>query len=79
MGSVTKSTRLSQEKNRLFKLFITIKDKITEIKSQYPYTMKALLLSPEKTEARRVELEKSIAQLSQALEIYKAKIAEMLM
>lgn len=41
--------------------------------------MKALLLSPEKTEARRAELEKSIAQLSQALEICKAKIAKMLM
>ena len=69
---------LINEKERLKKLLQTIKDQIEEIKSKYPYTMKSLVQSPEKTKARKIELEKYIKQLNETLAVYTAKIEEML-
>ena len=69
---------LVKEKERLYGLLQLTKDKIAEIKSGYPYIMKSLVQSPEKVEARKAELEDDIKQLNELLDVYSAKITEML-
>jgi Mg2+ and Co2+ transporter CorA len=69
---------LEKEKERLIDLLQNIKDRIVEIKSEYPYTMKSLVHSPGKLEARKAEIEDNIKQLNEILTVYTAKIAEML-
>lgn len=70
--------QLMREKGRLSELIQSVTDRITEIKTAYPYTMKALLQSPAKTRARQTELEARIEQLNETLTAYAAKILEML-
>lgn len=41
-------TALMKEKERLLNLLQTIKDRISEIKSEFPYTMKEFVQNPEK-------------------------------
>ncbi len=72
------ASQLIKEKERLSILLQTVKDQISEIKSEYPYTMKSLVQSPEKTEARKVELEATIRQLNETLATYTTRIEEML-
>jgi len=69
---------LVKEKERLFGLLQITKDKIAKIKSEYPYTMKPLIQSPEKIEVRKAELEADIKQLNEMFAVYTAKIDEML-
>jgi predicted nucleic acid-binding Zn-ribbon protein len=69
---------MAKEKERLKKLLETVKKRIREIKSEYPYTMKALLQSEEKIEERKKELQSRILELEDALVAYREKIAEML-
>jgi hypothetical protein len=71
-------SQLIKEKERLSKLLQSVKDRIAEIKSEYPFTMKSLVQSPEKIEARKAKLEASIKQLNETLAAYTAKIEEML-
>lgn len=68
---------LIKEKERLTNLLQNIKDRIAEIKSEYPYTMKFLIQSREKTEARKAELEERINQLNEILIAYSERINEM--
>jgi len=70
--------RLVSDKERLAKLIETVKDDIARIKTEYPYTMKAFVNSPEKINARKTELEGSIKLLNETLEAYTKKIEEML-
>ena len=67
-----------KEKERLSKLLQTIKDRITEIKAEFPYTMKEFVQSPDKIEARKAELQEQIDQLTDVLTAYNEKIVEML-
>ena len=69
---------LVKEKGRLFKLLQVTKDKIANIKTEYPYMMKSLVQSPEKVEARKAELKENIKQQNEMLAVYSAKIDEML-
>ena len=69
---------LTKEKERLSRLLQNIKDRIAEIKSEYPYTMKSFVQSPEKIAARKRELEDHIKQLNEILTAYTVKIADML-
>jgi Mg2+ and Co2+ transporter CorA len=69
---------LMKEKERLEKLTQNIRDRITAIQSEYPYTMKALVRSPAKIETRKAELEKHIQELQEVLAVYTARIDEML-
>jgi len=71
-------TALMKEKERLIKLIQRVRDDINEIKSKYPYTMKSLVQSHEKTAARKKELEEYIKYLNEVLAVYTEKIAEML-
>ena len=72
------TAQLIKEKERLSTLLRKVKDRIAEIKSEYPYTMKPIVKSPEKTEARKAELQEYIARLRETLAAYTAKIDEML-
>jgi hypothetical protein len=69
---------LVKEKDRLGELVKALRDKIDEIKNDYPYNMKALVQDKNKIAEVKSELEENIAQLTEILEIYKSKIAEML-
>ncbi|HOG46001.1 MAG TPA: molecular chaperone DnaJ [Anaerolineae bacterium] len=69
---------LTKEKARLTELLQTLRDRIAEIKSEYPYTMKSLVQSPEKIQARKAELEERIEQLNRVLVAYTDRVAEML-
>ena len=69
---------LIKEEDRLTELIEYMKDIISGIKSEYPYTMKSLVQSPLKIEARKAELELHIKQLNEILSIYEARIEDML-
>lgn len=71
-------TILAKEKERLSNLLGIIKDKITEIKDEYPYTMKSLVNDEGKIEEKKVELGDTISKLKETLELYKTRIKEML-
>jgi len=68
---------LIKEKERLTQLLQHIKEVIAEIKSQYPYTMKALVQSPEKTAARKAELEEQLQDWGEVEAAYTARIEEL--
>jgi uncharacterized protein YnzC (UPF0291/DUF896 family) len=69
---------LNKEKERLSKLIQKIKDRISEIKSEYPYTMKSLVQSPQKIKVRKNELNGRIKQLNEVLSAYTTRIEETL-
>lgn len=69
---------LMKEKERLTKLLQSIKSTIDEIKSEYPYTIKPIVQSPEKIEARKSELQEQIKSLNEILSAYNRRIEEML-
>ena len=69
---------LIKEKERLLALLENINDRIDEIKSTYPYTMKAFLENEDEVEQRKAELEQYIDELHETLVIYQGMIDEML-
>lgn len=69
---------LTKEKERLTNLLQSIRGRIAEIKNEYPYTMKELIHNEEKIAEKKAELEDTISQLKEVLDIYKDKITEML-
>ncbi|MDO4481938.1 MAG: molecular chaperone DnaJ, partial [Bacillota bacterium] len=71
-------TQLVEERERLKGLLKSIRESIDNIKSEYPYTMKAILEDTEKTVHKRHELESILEQYNELIFIYKAKIEEML-
>lgn len=71
-------TELNEEKKRLERLVKSIKESIEKIKSEYPYTIKEIVESEEKTAERRQTLESILKQYEEIIEIYKTRINEML-
>lgn len=71
-------TQLLEERERLQGLLKNIKDDIEKIKSSYPYTLKEIVESEEKTEQLRLELEHLLEQYNELIEVYKSIIEEML-
>ena len=69
---------LMKEKNRLMRLLQNIKDRIDQIKSEYPYIMKSIVQSPERIRARKLELEEEIKSLNATLLAYRHRIEELL-
>lgn len=67
-----------KEEKRIADLLRNIKDQISEIKSEYPYAMKAFVQSPKEISARKSELENHLAQLSDILSAYTTRVEEML-
>lgn len=71
-------TELNEEKKRLEGLVKSIKESIEKIKSEYPYNVKEIVESEEKTAERRKTLESILMQYEEIIEIYKTRIEEML-
>ena len=69
---------LLKEKERLMSLIQNIKDETAKIKSEYPYTMKALVNNPDAIKRRRNELEEKIGQLSELLVAYTKRLEDIL-
>lgn len=69
---------LAKEKVRLTGLLKTLRDRIFEIKNEYPYTMKPIIQNEVAIAEKKAELEDTISQLDEALEMYKRRVAEML-
>lgn len=69
---------LVKDKERLTKTMELIRKQISVIKSEYPYTMKELVNSPEQISEKRSELERAITDLKEAYDLYDARIKEML-
>ena len=65
---------LMKQKDSLITLIHTVKSRIMEIKSQYPYMMKSLLESREKIEARKIELLSNIERLGEFSAAYTERI-----
>lgn len=71
-------TVLMKEKERITKTLDLIKEQIAEIKNSYPYNLKPIVQSEELTAEKKVDLEDTIAQLQEMIEVYKTRIKEML-
>lgn len=71
-------TQLKEEKERLGKMLGSIKESIDKIKSEYPYCVKDILEDEQKVERKKAELEEILKQYKELVEIYNAKIEEML-
>lgn len=69
---------LVAEKERLTKLLSALKKAIQAIQSEYPYAVKDLLASEEKTAERKKELEACIAQYGEMIAAYEAAINEIM-
>lgn len=66
------------ERTRLTDLLKGLRDRISQIKSEYPYTMKAFVQDSEQVEVRKAELAAAIEKWHDALASYKTRIDEML-
>lgn len=71
-------TVLAREKERLSKTLELIREQIAEIKSEFPYTMRELVESPEKIAEKKEEIEETLAELKEAYDFYSARLKEML-
>ncbi len=69
---------LVEENERLESMLATIREHISEIKSRYPYTVKDIVEDPQKEQERREEIESILHQYEELIDIYKAKLSEML-
>lgn len=70
--------QLAEEKEHLQGLLKPIKKSIEDIKSKYPYNLKGIVDSEEKTEQMRRELEHILEQYNVMIETYERTIEEML-
>ncbi len=75
---VDKMSSLMKQKEHLTMLLHSVKDSITRIKSDYPYTMKALVQDPHRLDERKAELQENIQLLNTLLAMYKERITEIL-
>ena len=69
---------LRQEQDRLTMLLQKITDKINKIKSEYPYTLKKLISTPEKIKEEKEKLQNIIADFQNLLTAYQARINTLL-
>lgn len=70
-------TALAKDKERLTKALELIREDISIIRSEFPYTMKDLVKDPEQIAKMRAELEETVAKLRETYDIYEARIKEM--
>lgn len=71
-------TQLTKEKERLISLLQSLKDSITKIRSEYPYTVKELIRDQKKIADRKAELKEILYQYEEVIKVYTEKIEEML-
>lgn len=71
-------TMLAKDKERLLRTLELIKEQISTIKSEYPYTMKDIVEDDAKIAEKKAEIEDTIAELKEAYDAYAARLKEML-
>lgn len=71
-------TVLLKEKERLTKSLEFIRKQISEIKSEYPYTMKELVQDPVQIAEKKAELEELIEELKEVYNLYAARLQNLL-
>ncbi len=71
-------SELVKDIERLEKNIDLIKEQIQNIKSEYPYTLKAFMDSLENIAEKKSELNKRIEEITEVIEYYKDKIERML-
>lgn len=71
-------TLLRQEKERLEDILKKTAAKIAKIKSEYPYTLKKLISTPERIKEEKEKLQGIIADFQELLKAYQAKISALL-
>lgn len=70
--------QMKNEKKRLRDILNVLKERIAEIKTKYPYTLKEYIKDEETIEKHRLKLTQRISELQEAVEVYQNKIEEML-
>lgn len=69
---------LTKEKERLSKSLELIREQISEIKNEYPYTMKDLVEDPEQIAEKKAEFEELIEELKEAYNLYAERLKALL-
>ena len=69
---------LEKEKERLTELLEAVREEIEGIKDEYPYILKSIVESPERTAAKRAELEKDAARLRETHAYYQNRLVGLL-
>lgn len=69
---------LLKERNRLKEMLDKVRKSIEKIKSEYPYTMKAVVEDPEELEMEKTVLEDVLKMYREMIEIYEKKLDEMM-
>lgn len=69
---------LAMEKERLERMIASVQDNIIEIKSRYPYNIKDIVENKDKEEEKRQELHLILEQYKDMIDIYTARLTEML-
>ena len=69
---------LKEEKARMAELVRLVRERVEEIKREYPYILLPLIESEERIAEKKAELEDTIVQLKKACEIYRSRWEEML-
>ena len=71
-------TALIKEHDRLKGLLDSVRQSIQDIKADYPYTLKEILLDEAKVRARKAELESLLGQLRELCAYYEERIQKLL-
>ena len=69
---------LTKEKERLSKSLELIREQISEIKNEYPYTMKDLVEDPEQIAEKKAEFEELIEELKETYNLYAERLKALL-
>ncbi len=69
---------LAKEKERLMELLGAVREEIEGIKEEYPYILKSIVESPERTAAKRAELERDAARLRETHVLYQNRLTGLL-
>lgn len=69
---------LAKERERLTELLEAVREEIEGIRERYPYTLKSIVESPERTAEKRAELERDAARLRETHALYRNRLAGLL-
>ena len=70
--------KLCREKERLESSLRSVKEELTQLRSEYPYTLRELLADPGRLAGRKAELNALLSQLKMTNALYRARIGKML-
>ena len=69
---------LAKERERLTELLEAVREEIEGLKEEYPYILKSIVESPERTAAKRAELERDAARLRETHVLYQNRLTGLL-